>query len=266
MKISNFLCPKFKTKLVRLGRENDGGYCVPEESITNTKILYSMGLNDDWSFEKDFLLKNTNVKIFSFDMSVNNKFWIKNGIINIINFLKFKKGIYQFFEDALCYFRYLIFFSKKNVSHIKKNIIEFNNNNLNNEDELSTTIKSFLSFYGNKNYSMKIDIEGNEFRILEDILKNQDGLEFLVMEFHNVDLMESHIKNFLKEIKLNLVHVHVNNYGGINKNGFAKVVEVTLSNKKYNTPREQNDFIFPDPLLDQPNNPSLKDSQIRFID
>ena len=38
MKLKNFLCQNFKTKLIRVGRDNDGGYCISEEALKNTII------------------------------------------------------------------------------------------------------------------------------------------------------------------------------------------------------------------------------------
>ena len=37
MKLKNFLCPNFKTKLIRVGRDNDGGYCISEEALKKYK-------------------------------------------------------------------------------------------------------------------------------------------------------------------------------------------------------------------------------------
>ena len=40
--------------LIRLGRDNDGGYVIPYEIIFKTNVLLSYGTNKDWSFEKCF--------------------------------------------------------------------------------------------------------------------------------------------------------------------------------------------------------------------
>ena len=49
---------KPKTKLIRLGKSNDGGYCIPEKSLDEANILFSFGLDDNWSFEEHFKKKS----------------------------------------------------------------------------------------------------------------------------------------------------------------------------------------------------------------
>ena len=48
------LKPIHVTDLIRVGRDNDGGYIVPKSIILKSKSLLSYGINKDWSFEKDF--------------------------------------------------------------------------------------------------------------------------------------------------------------------------------------------------------------------
>ena len=266
MYLPKFLCPKYKTELIRIGRNNDGGYCIPKQSITSSEILYSFGLNDDWSFEEDFFKENSKTKIYIFDNSVNIKFWIKNFILNTVDLFRLNKKISNFIEDLTCYIRYKIFINKKNIFHIKKNVIDENKNHIKNQKNLDISLPSILSTYGNNRYFLKIDIEGNEYRILEDILINQKGLEGLVIEFHNLDLMENHIKNFIDKIRLDLVHVHVNNFGGCNDSGYAKVIEATFSKRENNLIRKDNEFDFPDQNIDQPNNFKTEDVRIIFKD
>lgn len=42
-------------KLVRLGRELDGGYLVPRSVLRCAEHLYSFGVGDEWSFERAFV-------------------------------------------------------------------------------------------------------------------------------------------------------------------------------------------------------------------
>ena len=84
LKIPKFLCPQHKCEIVRLGRENDGGYSVPKNSLQNSKVVLGFGLSDDWSFEEDFQ-KNSKTDILCYDHSVNLRFWIVKFIKDFFN-------------------------------------------------------------------------------------------------------------------------------------------------------------------------------------
>ena len=74
--LPKYLCPLHETDLIRLGKDNDGGYLIPKQSLNYTKMLYSFGLNDDFSFEKEFYDK-TGTKIICYDHAVSWKFFVK---------------------------------------------------------------------------------------------------------------------------------------------------------------------------------------------
>ena len=61
--LPSFLKYKSARNLTRLGRGNDGGYLIPKEDIERSEILISFGINDDWSFEKDFYSQKKNKSI-----------------------------------------------------------------------------------------------------------------------------------------------------------------------------------------------------------
>ena len=66
LKLPKFFLPESKTDFIRLGKSNDGGYNIPKKALKEAEILFSFGLDDDWSFEQDFKNK-TNAKIICFD-------------------------------------------------------------------------------------------------------------------------------------------------------------------------------------------------------
>ena len=79
---------------------------------------------------------------------------------------------------------------------------------------------------------LKIDIEGSEYRILDDLIRYQDLIKGLVIEFHNIDLHMEKILNFIKNFKLNVVHIHGQNPGGVDyldRNGDPIQIELTFS-------------------------------------
>ncbi len=251
----SFLRPKYQTNLIRLGSKNDGGYLVPEEVLYKTKILLSFGLNDDWSFEEDFKLKNKEVFIYSYDHTVDRKFWYKYTIISFFYFLKNFKN----FSNIFKYLKYKNFFKLKfNNFHIKKKIV--NKEYGFNEISINKIAKKFK-----KDVFLKIDIENDEYRILDEI-KNFKQLLGFVIEFHYVDLNYKIIKDFLsKNSNFKIVHIHPNNMGGLDTEGFPTTLEISFINtklcKKY---KLVNNKKFKPHLLDSNNDPSKKKLKMKF--
>ena len=54
-RLPNLFSIKQATDLIRIGRDYDGGYLVSKSDIEKTDELIGLGINDDWSFEEDFL-------------------------------------------------------------------------------------------------------------------------------------------------------------------------------------------------------------------
>ena len=67
--------------LVRLGKDNDGGYLINKNSIEKTKLLL-FGICDDFSFEVDFK-KYNNCPLIAIDPTTTNKFFFKKIIFNL---------------------------------------------------------------------------------------------------------------------------------------------------------------------------------------
>lgn len=72
--INNSVLTVYKSPFskLRLGRDNDGGYIITEIPNINYKTLLVGGINDDISFEEDFIGKYPNLKTFACDGTINN--------------------------------------------------------------------------------------------------------------------------------------------------------------------------------------------------
>jgi len=221
--------PKNEYDLIRLGQDNDGGYLIEKNSLSNAKSLISFGLSYDWSFEKKFFsikgcpihcydptIKYSSIKKFS-RRSIVNLFKINN----LFNKKLLKHNIYNIF----LYNDYKKFFSNKVVHY--ESSMGIGRNKVNFSESINR-IKLYPVF-------LKIDIEGSEYRILDDILKYQDKITGLVIEFHNVDLHKNIISDFIKKFNLSLCHIHGQNPSGtdyLDKNNDPTQVEMTFSNTK----------------------------------
>jgi len=251
----SFLKPQYKVKLKRFGDHSDGGYLIPEQCVKHVESLVSFGLGDNWSFEKDFKKANNKIKIYCYDHSITRRFWYEFTIISIFFFIKNFKN----FSNIYKFIKYKLFFSKKlNNFHIKKKIVskKFSQNEI-SMNELSKIFKQKVF--------LKIDIENDEYRIL-NYIKNFEQVLGFVIEFHYLDLNYNIIKDFLKNnSNFKIVHLHPNNMGGLDINRNPTTVEITFINKRlFKVYKIDKNKIFKKSILDFPNDPDRKDLKINF--
>ena len=224
------MLPKFlkpyqisNSNLVRVGPKTDGGYVVDKRIFKKSKTLITCGLNDDWEFERDYLKKNHRTQIITYDHTVNKKFWVNRFKKDIISLLLFKKLKIGKILDVFKYLDYKFFF-RDNIKHHEKKIVYKKRNNK------ETTIPDTLN--RNNDVVLKVDIEGDEYKVLNDIRKNSKKISFLIIELHDIHKNLGRIRSFIKRSDLRIVHIHANNYGGIDKNKNPKVIELSMLNSK----------------------------------
>ena len=209
--------PKYEYDLIRIGSLNDGGYLIEKNSLLQSDFLLSFGISTDWSFEKEFIGKN-NVNLKCFDGSIDNLYWRKWKNKAIKKALRFSfREIYNYFKIKLSFHK---FFNTQNFAcfyiGIKKGQIGI--------DEIIKEITYKKIFF-------KIDIEGSEYEILDQLIKYKSRVSGIAIEFHDCDKNMESINDFIKKIDIPLVHIHANNYDSVNEMGIPKTIEITLSSK-----------------------------------
>ena len=210
--------------LIRIGPKLDGGYVVDKRLIQQTNTIITCGLNDDWEFEKSFLKTNRKCKIIAFDHTVNKEFWIKRFKKDIMHFFLLKKIRFRKITGIFKYLDYITFFKNDNKHHI----IKIGTQNI---DDKEITISKILR--NQNNVILKIDIEGDEYKILNEIINNSEKINSLIIEFHNIHKYMDLIKEFIENSKaLKLIHIHANNFAGKNDAGDPNVLELTFINTK----------------------------------
>ena len=247
-----------KKNLIRVGPNIDGGYIIDKRVINKIKTLITCGLNDDWEFEKEFLKINPHCKILAFDHTVNRKFWVNRFKKDLISFFLLRKLSLKKILDIFKYVNYIIFFKKSNKHYIKKIVL-----NKKNKKEIS--IRKVLK--NQKNILLKIDIEGDEYKILKAINKDFDEIYLLIIEFHNIHKNINKIKKFLTKSRFKLIHIHGNNFAGVNKNKDPNVVEMTMLNsKRFKLSKSKSDSKYPIYGLDYKNFKRRNDIELNFND
>jgi len=213
----------------RFGSNNDGGYVICD-NIGPYDCYISAGVSNEESFSRDFIKANNMNRFnsYAFDGTIQNY-------------------PYNYTKD--------ITFIKKNISSIS------DSNNAN----LSYLINNY------KNIFLKMDIEGCEYEwinSLDDI--SLQKFKQIVIEFHNIyddhnTKLEDKIKSFSKLSETHyLVHIHGNNYSGVNEYKIPSVIEATYIRKNVlNTYPELNKYHLPC-ILDRPNSTGNPDYDLNF--
>lgn len=208
-------------EFIRLGKEGDGGYIVIEKSLKEADILLGYGVCNDISFEEEF--SNTyNKQAYGFDCTSKN-----------------------------------ILVSNKLTKFVPECIVH---DNPNNKKEFSSFKQELngLSLI-NKKLFIKMDIEGNEFEVFDDILSYASQITGIVMELHtnnnfdkSVDLLHKINRDFY------LVNIHGNNcwgafYTSNSKGDISDLLQLTYINKNLvDKVKVIKEFIHPS-KLDTPN-------------
>ena len=237
--------------LVRLGKNNDGGYLVCKNSIEVSDCLISFGISDDFSFEEDFKNKK-NIPIFAYDSTSTNIFFLKKILINILK-IKLK----NLFKDIYNFIKFKIFFNNKSNFFFKNKIGKSSD-----AGSICISIEETIKKTNNaRSIFFKIDIEGSEYKILDDIIKYRDRLSAITIEFHDADIHQDKIIKFINNINLTLVHIHANNYSGYGNYNVPATLEFSFSKN----PKMLDRNLSLPHLLDQKNNPDSPDLELSFI-
>ena len=202
LKIYSVADQKGPLKLIRLGKDNDGGYVVPVIALQKAKALLGYGISDDVSFEEQFS-EHYKKESYAFDCTIKN--------ININN------KLCHFIPECIA----TNTVSKTNFSSFSQHLQTLHLNN--------TPV------------FVKMDIEGAEYDAFIDILKHVKNITGIALEIHFFNSLNEYNKAITLLSKLNqkffLIHVHGNNcckakFTTKNSKGYIpKILELTYINK-----------------------------------
>lgn len=203
----------------RLGSINDGGYYISPKNVLGADILFSGGISSNTEFEYDIFRFNKDIKIIMVDPTVSKIKLLSKAFLRIFFF---KKEKLKYIINTLI-FIYLQQFGR--CWHISKW--------LSVETGILDCIKEKIVDFDNKKILLKLDIEGSEYDLLEEILTHIHLFDCMVFEFHDLDKRYLECYDFLKKCSSNfeMIHLEVNSSGGFTKKGQPKVVELSLERK-----------------------------------
>lgn len=247
--------PTITTDLVRIGPKNDGGYVIPKVCVDQAEFLVSFGLFDNWDFEADFRA-TSKCQVTCYDHTVTSEFWVKRFAVDMAATLAGKRRTRKQIQDIGKFVGYREFFGQDGVRHERRAI--------GYPAAGMVSVTQALEETRGRPTFIKMDIEGWEYRVMDQLLDAEGVLGF-VIEFHDVDLHEARISAFIEQAKgkFELVHIHPNNFGNIDQNGDPLVLEMSFVRADLAQLRPFDDAL---PLadLDAPNNPLIPDLNLAF--
>ena len=222
---------------------NYGGWCIPKDAnLDNNSIIYSGGVGEDMSFDlkledkyncKIFLIDPTqraikhyeevkefyNTKINNFSGNIQPDY-----LYNIIdldpdfdNYTYINKGLYK--EKTK-----LRFYKQNNPNYVSQSLVE---NMFSNEyDEVEVdSIKNIMKIYNHSKIDLlKLDIEGSEIDVLNQMLDDEIYPKYLCVEFDL--LLKNKDPNKLTQ-KL-VTRLQINNYKILENNNLNITFERIL--------------------------------------
>ena len=244
---------------IRLGIARDGGYVICENDLNDADFLLSFGLSSEWSFEKDFAMKNPNSPIHVYDYSVSLIFYVEMFVRECVKLLALRSNIGLVFSKFKVITNYIRFFRYRGL-HFKSRIASPIHGNL------DVSIADVFSRVPSSRIFLKIDIEGSEYRVLSEISKFEDRIVGLAIEFHDVNFMFEKFCDAL--ILLNkhfeIIHVHGNNFSFFNSESkLPDAIELTFSRRPEHV-KKNRPFQVPNGSLDFPNKISAEDYRFDF--
>jgi hypothetical protein len=244
--------------LARLGNQNDGGYVVPLDAVTTANALLSFGLAHDWGFERDFKKRNPDVAIHCYDHTVSALTTFQYSIGQFLRFMVRFKTVYL--VRAFAWIDYLSFFRARKIHFRQRVWRDRQDNSITVDDAFGRLPKGTQVF-------VKMDIEGSEYRVLDDLLRHSQDIVALAIEFHEVDILPELFNSLVEKIKrdFHIVHIHGNNLGGTTPFNFPIAPEITFLHKRFfKSPATPSRSKYPRPGLDAPNYPGRPDFAFEF--
>lgn len=244
--------------LVRIGSANDGGYVVPLVAVKAADALLSFGLSYDWTFERDFNKQNPRALIHCYDHTVSPLSAIAYSIGQMVRLLT--RWNARYLSRAFTWIDYPIFFRGNRV-HIRQRVWR-------DREHGSTTVEdAFARLPAGSRVFVKMDIEGSEYRVLDDLLRHSADIVAMAIEFHDVDILPELFSSMVEKIRrdFHLVHIHGNNWGGLAPFHFPIAPELTFLNKRFfSSEPGPSSLRYPIAQLDRPNNPAYPDYGLDF--
>jgi len=167
---------QIKCNKIFLGTEY-GGYFICPDNISKESIVYSFGVGEDISFDKE-MIRQFGCTVCAFDPTPKSIEWLNKQDLPQ-NFIFFNYGLAQY--DGV-----IKFYPPDNTDHISHTIV-YKETTKNKAIEVEVRkLTTLLKLSEHRKIDiLKLDIEGAEYEVIEDIINSDIEIEQILIEFHH---------------------------------------------------------------------------------
>jgi hypothetical protein len=254
-----FLAPLESEGLARVGSPHtDGGYVVPDAAVRESDALISFGVGTHWSFESHFNQLNPTAEIHAYDHTVGEPRFRRDYQRGLVKFLLVRTSLADLRKRWHIWRSYRAFFPSR-ATHFQEEI-----HHRGTKSTYASIDKVFARTRSQRIF-LKIDIEGCEYSIIDDVLRYADRITCIAIEFHDTEALRDTFCSAVKRWQraFHIVHLHGTNLNHVAPDGLPNCVEMTFA-PGVMPPSAKLRTSLPLAGLDSPNNPKQPDRKIRF--
>jgi hypothetical protein len=252
-----WLAPIEVEGLIRVGGPSDGGYVLPGALLRDADVLISMGLGHNWQFEKDARVLNPPIRIHVYDHTVSEKLFARQHFTELLALVMGKVGRENVRRRRHRLNDYRAFFGSE-AKHFRERVHD-------RLEKESVDIATVFGRAGDGRVFVKMDIEGSEYRVLEDVVSHADRILGMAIEFHDTGPLRCAFERTMELVRgrFEIVHVHANNFLPLYRDGLPEALEITVMRKDLvPSTRQRQLSCLTD--LDRPNDPGRPDYRLVF--
>lgn len=194
-------------KTIRCGNEY-GGFEVFEKNLLGKKIIvYSFGIGEDLSFSEDILKHFVGVEIYAFDPTPKAVNYVKNSAL-------YSRTEFHFYDYALTDGDGEdVFFLPQNENYVSGSLYQAKHLKSNGIKVQKKKLRTIMNELGhNKIDLLKMDIEGSEFDVIDNLIDERIEFAQLCIEVHDRffkdgDIKLKHMLKKLKNAGFNLINM-----------------------------------------------------------
>lgn len=254
----SFLAPVETNDLIRVGAPGDGGYVVSRRAVMSADILLSFGISSNWTFEEHFRALNSRALIHAYDHTISEMAFRRQLQKNLIRFTLGRAPWISVSTSRATLKRYRGSLLSL-ATHFQEEIHE------RHDGHYHANIDKVFGRVPMGNVFLKIDIEGSEYGIVDDLVRYAPRITGVVFEFHQTSALRETFYARIRKLQeaFHIVHLHPNNHGYLGADGLPNTLEVTFNAgvAPEGAPRTRR---LPLPYLDAPNKVNAPEIELHF--